>query len=177
MKSKTQTGVSKEMAFYLRHNPQAGNLTLDKEGFTSISSLATACCVSEELIKKIVDEDSKGRYVINGDRIRANQGHSVTEVNITFRKATPPPLLYHGTTEEAYELIQKDGLKPMSRQFVHLSDNANTAENVGNRRHSKTVILVVDAAMMIADGLQFKVSDNGVWLIEKVPAKYIWKMI
>lgn len=45
------------------------------------------------------------------------------------------------------------------------------------RRKVETVILVIDAAKMLADDLTFKISDNGVQLIEEVQPKYFWKFI
>jgi putative RNA 2'-phosphotransferase len=35
------------------------------------------------------------------------------------------------------------------------------------------VILRIDAAAMAADGHVFRCSDNGVWLVDAVPANYL----
>ncbi len=59
----------------------------------------------------------------------------------------------------------------MSRLYVHLSLDEETAEQVG-RRHGKPVLLRVDAGRMNADGYVFYYSVNGVWLTEKVPVGY-----
>ena len=172
-----QIETSKMMAYFLRHAPEKAGLVLDSEGFTDIKKLAAACRSSVQVITQIVQEDNKGRYAIKGDLIRANQGHSTKAVDIQFKIAAPPPLLFHGTTVEAFESIKSTGILPMSRALVHLSDNLETAKNVAGRRKAETVILVIDAAKMLADGLTFKISDNGVWLIEEVQPKYFWKYI
>ncbi|MGK5028692.1 RNA 2'-phosphotransferase [Janthinobacterium sp. DSP2-3-3] len=61
---------------------------------------------------------------------------------------------------------------PGSRKHVHLSANGETAVAVG-ARHGKPVVLTVDAAAMQAQGQVFYVSDNGVWLTQAVPARFI----
>ena len=66
----------------------------------------------------------------------------------------------------------REGLKPMGRQYVHLSADQDTAVKVG-RRHGKPVLFAVDAARMAGDGLRFYRSENGVWLTDAVPAQYL----
>jgi putative RNA 2'-phosphotransferase len=60
----------------------------------------------------------------------------------------------------------------MSRHHVHLSTTVATARTVG-ARHGKPVVLQVDAAGMHRDGIPFYCSDNGVWLVDEVPARYL----
>jgi putative RNA 2'-phosphotransferase len=43
---------------------------------------------------------------------------------------------------------------------------------VGARR-GEHVVFVVDAARMHAEGHQFTVSTNGVWLVDAVPSDYL----
>jgi putative RNA 2'-phosphotransferase len=60
----------------------------------------------------------------------------------------------------------------MTRLHVHLSKDEETATNVG-KRHGKDVrIIRIDAKKMYADGCKFWLSNNGVWLTEKVEPKY-----
>jgi putative RNA 2'-phosphotransferase len=61
----------------------------------------------------------------------------------------------------------------MSRQYVHLSDDLETAKSVASRRRADTVILKVDVNSMLLDGHEFFRSENGVWLARAVDAKYI----
>jgi putative RNA 2'-phosphotransferase len=55
---------------------------------------------------------------------------------------------------------------------VHLSPDVATARTVGGRR-GRPVVLRVDAAAMVADGLLFSRSANGVWLTDSVPPRYV----
>ena len=174
---KTQTGISKLIALVLRHKPDTLQLTLDEHGWCDANLLVQRINgiqpFTMEDLKKIVAEDSKQRYAFSQDgaMIRANQGHSIP-VDVELPVATPPAVLYHGTTDRFLADILAQGLKPQSRLYVHLSPDVTTATSVG-ARHGKPVILSVDAARMAADGFTFYRSVNGVWLIEAIPAKYL----
>jgi putative RNA 2'-phosphotransferase len=104
-------------------------------------------------------------------RIRANQGHSI-EAELELKPRQPPELLYHGTVERFLASIRIEGLKKMNRQHVHLSADRETAVKVGSRR-GEAAILIVRSGEMSRDGLEFLISDNGVWLTDAVPVKYI----
>lgn len=117
--------------------------------------------------------DSKQRYAFSedGTRIRANQGHSVA-VDLELKPQTPPETLWHGTGDRFVASIEREGLRRMQRQYVHLSADPDTAVKVG-KRHGRPVLFEVDAARMAADGIRFYRSENGVWLTEAVPVKYL----
>jgi putative RNA 2'-phosphotransferase len=128
---------------------------------------------SAELLERVVRENSKQRFEFSPDGrfIRARQGHSV-DVDLGWDIREPPAMLYHGTVGNALEAITHEGLRPMSRHDVHLSEDASSAREVGGRR-GKPVVLVVDAAAMHDEGIEFRRTDNGVWLVERVPPKYL----
>lgn len=63
---------------------------------------------------------------------------------------TPPPaVLYHGTASATVPVILREGLRPMSRQDVHLSAEQETAVRAG-ARHGRPVVLEVGAAGLAA---------------------------
>jgi putative RNA 2'-phosphotransferase len=84
----------------------------------------------------------------------------------------PPDILYHGTASRFIDSIMKDGLKPMGRQYVHLSLNEDIALNVG-KRHGNPVVLYIDAKNMHEKGYKFYLSENKIWLVDEVPREYI----
>jgi len=86
----------------------------------------------------------------------------------------PPKTLYHGTATKNVDAILVTGLEKRSRQHVHLSKDIETASKVG-QRHGKVFIFEVDAGQMQADGFEFFISENGVWLTGSVPIKYLRK--
>lgn len=121
----------------------------------------------------MVARNDKQRFALSpdGQRIRARQGHSLP-VDLGLEPVAPPELLYHGTAATFLPAIRRDGLLPGSRQHVHLSADAPTASEVGQRR-GKPVVLAVEAGRMHRDGLRFHRADNGVWLTARVPDTYI----
>ena len=103
--------------------------------------------------------------------IRANQGHSV-QVDVELEEKNPPEFLYHGTGEKYVDSILKEGLKPKSRLYVHLSADTETAHKVGIR-HGKPHIFRIRSGEMSRNGIKFFISANGVWLTKAVPVEYI----
>lgn len=181
MDAKTLKTLSKYLSLHLRHQPEAIGLTLEPGGWVAIADLLTASAthsslpvpLNRELLETIVTTSDKQRFAISpdGDRIRANQGHSVS-IDLQLTPQAPPERLYHGTAEPALAAIQAEGLKKMARHHVHLSANPETAKAVGSR-HGRPVIFEVAAATMQHDGFSFYCSDNGVWLVDQVPVKYL----
>ena len=180
MTQETLQDKSKFLSFVLRHRPEAIGIFLDKDGWVNVSTLLKATQLTKtpltlDDLREIVATDSKGRYSFtqNEERIRANQGHSTSQVRLTFAKGVPPPLLYHGADNKALGQIMRVGLLPVKRHYVHLSADRETAEAVGGRRRSGYTVIEIDAARMVAEGHTFFISDNGVWLAETVPARYL----
>lgn len=106
--------------------------------------------------------------------IRANQGHSIL-VDVEFKKVSPPEILYHGSAEKYEASIDKQGLLPKSRLYVHLSNDYETAVNVG-KRHGRPVVYQIQGKAMEADGYDFFLSDNCIWLTKSVPVRYLSKI-
>jgi putative RNA 2'-phosphotransferase len=152
---------------------------MDTNGWISIQELITnakkyrSLDLTFDIIKFIVKNNDKQRFIISedGNSIRANQGHSIS-VDLQLESKIPPDILYHGTASRFLNSIRENGLKSMNRQYVHLSWNEETAVKVG-QRHGNPVILYIDAKKMYEDGYKFYLSENKIWLVEKVPKKYI----
>ena len=175
------TKLSKEISYALRHAPWEYELELDKEGFVPVEQLLHALneggeykeTIKEEDILHIIKISEKKRHELKDGIIRALYGHTVPS-HIRKEPVVPPDILYHGTSHKAYEIIMDSGLKPMSRQYVHLSTDTDTAVRVGKRRDKKPVILTVDAKRAYADGVVFYSSGyEKVILADFVPAEYL----
>ena len=171
--------TSKFISLILRHKPGAIGITLDEHGWADVRELIAGVSrthpIDIDALERIVAEDEKQRYSFNEDKtlIRANQGHSIP-VDVELEEVEPPEILYHGTGEKYVESIDKQGLLPKSRLYVHLSGDEETARKVG-QRHGKPVIYIVYSGQMHGDGIVFYKSVNGVWLTKAVPVKYLEK--
>jgi putative RNA 2'-phosphotransferase len=178
----SKTEVSKLLAYVLRHNPADIGIELDVEGWTDVDILLSQLFklkgvqISRFALEEIVNEDKKGRYTIRENKIRANQGHSLENVMaVALVPVAPPEFLYHGTTRYSWSLIQKSGgLRKMNRHHVHMSGDLKTAHIVANRRKKQSpCVLWIDAQEMYSEGYKFFLSDNGVWLTDHVPLKFV----
>lgn len=179
--SKKHTEVSKFLSYVLRHQPESIGLTLDSEGWADINSLI-ACASKEnqrldqQIIQAVVESSDKKRFAISEDGlcIRAVQGHSTQQVDISFKERMPPDFLYHGTATRFLASIREQGLTPQKRQYVHLSTDKDTAFQVG-LRYGKPLALKIKALNMFEQGFKFYQADNDVWLTEQVPYQFILK--
>ncbi|WP_020614906.1 RNA 2'-phosphotransferase [Paenibacillus daejeonensis] len=171
--------LSKEVSYALRHAPWAYELELDTEGWVPVEQLLSALneekqwdgVQQEDLVLMIERSDKKRHELLNG-KIRALYGHSVPE-KISKTPEAPPPVLYHGTARRLIERIRADGLKPMNRQYVHLSSDIQTAVTVGKRKDDSPIILQVDAARAWAEGVAFYRGNHMIWLADAVSPAYL----
>ena len=175
--SQADIKLGRFLSLVLRHEPQAAGITLDQHGWADVEALIAGVrragrTIDRETLERIVRENNKQRYAFNDDhtKIRANQGHSVP-VDVELQVKEPPEYLFHGTAVRFLEQIRKEGLLPMSRLYVHLSQDKDTALKVG-KRHGSPVVLKVSSGQMHRAGHRFFLSENGVWLIKAVGPEY-----
>ena len=176
------TELSKEISYALRHAPWEYELEMDEEGWVPVEQLLDALHRSEKWsniceadLKEMIEKSKKKRHELKGGNIRAFYGHSIP-MKILKEDKMPPDVLYHGTARRFLESINENGLLPQSRQYVHLSQDIETAENVGRRHDDKPCILYIDAKVAWDDGIKFYYGNEKVWLADIIPSRYIRKM-
>lgn len=172
------TDLSKLLSFVLRHNPRHAKVEPDRAGWVSIEELIAGLNdrgtnITRDQIETVVADSDKQRFSISQDglKIRCNQGHSFP-VELGYEPKVPPEILFHGTATRFLDSIKGSGLKRGQRHHVHLSADEATAKTVGVR-HGKLALLQVRAGEMHGRGFNFFLSDNGVWLTERVPPEFI----
>lgn len=169
------TKASKFMSLVLRHDPAAAGVDLNAGGWADVGALIAGSNgrLNDNLVRTVVETSDKGRFALSEDgrRIRARQGHSVP-VDLGLEPTPPPATLYHGTVVRFMDAIMREGLRRGERQHVHLSPDRETAATVGRRR-GEAVVLSVNASAMHAEGHAFFVSENGEWLTDVVPARFL----
>ena len=124
------------------------------------------------VLERMVAGSPKRRHEITGGRVRALYGHSLPG-RLRKERGEPPAWLFHGTSPLAAETIAADGLKPMGRQFVHLSADRHSAAEVGRRKAPDPVVFSVNAAAAAAAGVPFWIGNETVWLADRVPARFV----
>jgi len=137
-------------------------------------------------LEKIVQNDAKGRYtllleptpsnylqgaeVASGPVwwIRANQGHSMEDVEVEMKAVTDPsqcPIVVHGTNRRAWASIEKNGLSKMRRNHIHFAQGLpGTKGVISGMRSQADVLIYIDIAKALTDNLKFFISANGVVL-------------
>ena len=145
------TAISRTLSHALRHEPWHYEVEFDAEGWTPVEAVLAALraersdwqgLTADNLAAMIAASTKRRREMADG-RIRALYGHSVPG-KLARTPSTPPDWLYHGTAPRALEAIRQNGLQPMARQYVHLSNNRAHAIEVGRRKHPKPVLLLVN---------------------------------
>ena len=172
--------LSKRVAHALRHEPWRYELEPDDEGWVPVPDLLDALRGSRaewgrlgaDDLAAMVARSDKRRYELRGGRIRALYGHSLPG-KLLKERAEPPPILFHGTSRGALDAIRAEGLRPMRRQYVHLSPDEATARQVATRRAGPHLILPVRAVDADRAGVPFYRGNEFVWLADRVPAAFI----
>jgi len=125
--SNMSNNISKSMSYLLRHGLEKENIN-HSNGFVLIDDVIgwlqkNNHNVTQNDIENIVKEDKKQRYQLEGNRIRASQGHSI-EIEMNFEKLNSIEKVYplvHATYKDSINPISESGLKSMSRTHVHFA--------------------------------------------------------
>ena len=168
--SSNKTKDSHDLSYLLRHDK---TYAFDPGGWRSIENLVREQGFTFEQLCDLVVNDSKGRFEFNDDKtkIRALYGHSVP-VEMNYACCTPSEILYHGTSMNADAAIAEVGLKPRSRNYVHLTSDNDTALETG-ARHGAPIAIHVKALEMFHEGYEFYNPVKNIWLVREVPRRFI----
>lgn len=174
--------LSRTISHALRHAPHLYELEIDEHGWTHVEHLLDGLRrhrrpwrhIDLDTLRGIVARDSKGRYELDEERgiIRALYGHSTT-TKLIKEEASPPQILYHGTSPQTAQIILSEGLKPMARQYVHHAVDTPTALEVGKRKDQAPLLLYVRARDAHEAGVKFYRGNDLIWLSDAVPARFI----
>jgi len=154
-------------------------LELDEHGWVNIEQLLYSFREEEKWsrldikdIIYVVDNCDKKRFEIDGKRIRALYGHSISQ-KIIKEPMQPPDTLYHGTARRFLAMIKEKGLIPKGRQYVHLAVDTDTALQVGKRRDEQPALLVINSKKAWDEGVKFYKGNEKVWLADFIEPAYI----
>jgi putative RNA 2'-phosphotransferase len=172
--------LSKFLAVLLRHQADQYGLTLDEEGFADTDAVWTQVVkrfgdrfTYGDLLKVVEgDRTGKKRYEIQARKIRALFGHSQVS-RVSYPPAIPPEHLYHGTTRSALDMIRREGLKALSRQYVHFTTNRDHAERVAGRHSRETIILTIRSGDAYRARVVFYHPEQEHYLADAVPPEFI----
>lgn len=168
---------SKRLSWLLRHGANEAGVSMDPAGWVAVADVLRAMGLSRADLEVVVRENDKRRLELDGDRVRACQGHSTAGTPVTAEaleaswteRASDEPL-WHGTASAALAGIARDGILPVTRTHVHLAEELTS--KVG-KRANVDVMLKVDALRLRACGVSVFAAPNGVLLARQVPREAI----
>ena len=180
VEGRRRTRLSKFMSGALRHFPEEAGLSLDDQGWAAYDELVSAATerydwAGPEHVEAVIVTDPKGRFERSDGQVRAAYGHSI-DVDLDAPDTPVPDALYHGTAPESLDAIREEGLKPMNRQHVHLSETVEEARKVGRRHTADPVILVVDTGTMAADDRRIVRRGRGIYTTDRVPPECLTRL-
>ncbi len=164
----------------LRHTPQEYGLKLGSLGFVSCAKLFDALAkrsgewnnLSCDDVKNAMEGATKRRFEIVGGKIRATYGHSVPGICAgELRK--PPVFLYHGTSRDAVDTILREGIKPMGRNYVHLSVDPLVAQLVASRHGLEIAVFRILARESYVHGVHFWYCNDTTWNAEIISPAFL----
>jgi len=189
--------VSKLLSSILRHRGVQLGLTIREDGYTPLGALLALPAVKKlgadfAVVQSVVEQNGKQRFSLKQERdgyywIRANQGHSMKHIksDALLTRITNPAdyrVCVHGTYWKAWSQIKRTGLNKMARQHIHFSSKDFRSQDIiSGMRGNCQVLVHVDMAKAMRDGLKFYISSNEVILSEGqdgvIAPKYFSKVV
>ena len=169
--------LSRSLAWLLRHNAESEGFTFLEGGYLRVEDVLrhqrfTGFTVTD--VEEVVRDNDKQRFAIMaGDDgkllIRANQGHSISNVTVEMEEITAPAdeatKVIHGTNFKAWNEIQNTGLSRMKRNHIHFAAGEPGSEGViSGMRACAQVCIYIDLHKAMEDGIKFFRSANNVIL-------------
>lgn len=163
---------SRRLSWLLRHGAGEAGLEMDIGGWAVLDDVVRVANLTRAEVLRAVDENDKGRLQVDGERIRACQGHSLDNMPVTrsgleatWERIEPSGSLWHGTSLAALAGIGREGIKAGSRTHVHLAESPKS--RVG-KRAQVDVLLQISPGRVWASGYEIFRAPNGVVLVEHV---------
>lgn len=187
--------LSKLLSWILRHGANEEKLPIDANGYIDVEViLKHQRFVSKKFtlneIRNVVANDRKQRFTLdtlpnNGKMlIRANQGHSLANVQMTMTEvndASQLPIVVHGTYYRFWDKIRTEGLKRMARNHIHLTETESFSAEVSGFRSNSEILVYVNVAKAMDNGIKFYRSANNVILTDGIdgvlPKEYFARVI
>jgi putative RNA 2'-phosphotransferase len=181
MSDRESNSLGRMLALVLRHAPEKFGVEMDLNGWVNSRELSESIQKQRRHFhwlrgwhfEAIANADTKGRYQVEGEMIRATYGHSI-ELELDLPTDNIPEALYWPCETEAVDTHLELGITAGDRNHVHLSKTIANAMEAGHVRISRPAILEVDTTRAIADGQIIWRAGTTVFLCEEMPADYLY---
>jgi putative RNA 2'-phosphotransferase len=160
----------------LRHFPDDLGLAMNQHGWVDLEVLCDAMrtrykWANKDKLFSMIESDEKGRYEIQGRKIRARYGHSV-DVDLDYPENTLPEL-YYGASREEVDILLEKGIKPIKQRYVHLSTTIEKALEVAKIHSDDPVLIKINAQEARNDGVTIITANDNIVLSDEIPPQYL----
>jgi putative RNA 2'-phosphotransferase len=160
----------------LRHFPDDLGLAMNQHGWVDLDVLFDAMrtrykWANKDKLLAIIESDEKGRYEIQGRKIRARYGHSV-KVDLDYPENTLPEL-YYGASREEVDILLEKGIKPVKQRYVHLSTSSEKALEVAKIHSDDPILIIIKAQEAQSDGITMLSATDNIVLSEEISPEYL----
>ena len=172
-----KTRLSHKLSAILRHGNDGFTNRIDRNGYILISELiahSNFCQqhgISRNDIEEVVKNCQKQRFKIEGNRIKATQGHTINIQDDTLKLLSIEDLssfenVTHGTYYKSITPIKAQGISRMTRNHIHLTASDAVGEHgvISGFRASTEILIYIDTGKAHNNGVQFYLSENNVIL-------------
>ncbi|CAH1261562.1 TRPT1 [Branchiostoma lanceolatum] len=169
--------LSKSLSYLLRHGAAKMGFQLDSGGFLYVDEILRHQQFkryTKEDVRQVVADNDKKRFALQEEeetgrlQIRANQGHTLEVEELELTPISDPaeaPTVVHGTYLNCWDKIRTQGLSRMKRNHIHFAPGEPGEDGViSGMRKTCQVLVFIDIAAAMRDGLQFYRSANNVIL-------------
>ncbi len=176
--------LSKLLSFVLRHRPDAIGIELDADGWTDATLLVERINTSKRLerpidrgdLDKVLADDAGARFALEGNRVRAREGH--TSPQVLLAKAAPveaPEFLFFGVLRDKLgRLLTPRGLEPERGRMLRLHTSERAARRAALQgKRGRTRIFVIEGQRAQRSGVPFLRGEAGVLLASAIPRRFL----
>ena len=180
MSTRERDSMARKLALVLRHAPEKFQLEMDINGWIDVRDIVRRFkdgrrrqhWLRPHHLSAISETDTKGRYEVRGNMMRATYGHTV-EIELDLPSSNIPDSLYYPCDPAEVENILEIGISPGDRSHVHLSATIRSAAEAGRFHHSDPAIIEVDTARMYASGETIWHAGVTVYLTDNVAGEFL----
>ena len=171
--------LSRFLAMVLRHRAHQFELPMDDEGFVPVDELLEVIeeqrsldWVVPEHLEFLTRRGDRKRFEIRDGGMRATYGHSFHRP-IRYQEVQPPEHLYVPVPKAQVPQVKAQGLRPLGRQYVHLSEEKSEAEEIARRHDDGSLVVTVRAQEAAQRGVPFYRPTNGLYLVGHLPSQFM----
>ena len=167
---------SRWMAYVLRHNPERFGLQADRHGYVDLEAFLHVAHRRYpgqpfQQLREIVHSSSPARFEVAESRLRARYGHTISAEPVG-QPVEPPRMLYYGTDTARAAAGLVEGLSPLDRRVLHLSETIEEALAIAKRKSGQPAVLRILAREAHRAGSLFH-REGSVYLVSCIPAPFL----